>query len=117
MAQRSERMESVWFRENVEEWNVEEHGDEGSLEEEAEVTHPVDHKLLGEGQVSGLADHEIGPLDAHNGDEVARLSVFQSLSGVADWPSFGDVGVLVEFWEASFINRPSALGPVLWVSD
>ena len=102
---------------NVEEWNVEEQGDEGSLEEEAEVTELVDHKLLGEGQVSGLADHEISPLDAHNRDEVAGLSILQGLSGVADWPSLGDVGVLVEFWEASSINWPSALSPVLWVSD
>ena len=102
---------------NVEEWNVEEDGDEGSLEEEAEVTELVDHKLLGEGKVSGLADHEISPLDAHNRDEVARLSVFQGLGGVADWPSFGDVRVLVEFWETLSIDWPSAVGPGFWLPD
>jgi len=101
----------------VEEWNVEEDGDEGGLEEKAEVTHLVDHKLLGEGKVSGLADHEISPLDAHNRDEVAGLSVLQGLSGVADWPVVSDVRILVELWEAVFINGPSAASPGFWFSD
>ena len=51
---------------DVQEWNVQEDGDEGSLEEDSEVTHGVDHELLGEGKVSGLANHKVSPLDAHN---------------------------------------------------
>jgi len=58
---------------NVQEWNVQEDGDEGSLEEESEVTEVVDHTLLGEGEVSGLADHEISPLDADDRYEVTGL--------------------------------------------
>ena len=65
---------------NVEEWHVQENGDEGGLGEEAEVTELVDHTLLSEGQVSGLADHQVSPLHAHDRYQVARLSVFQSLS-------------------------------------
>ena len=58
---------------NVQEWNVQEDGDEGGFEEESEVTEVVDHTLLGEGEVSGLADHEISPLDADDRDEVTGL--------------------------------------------
>ena len=59
----------------VEEGNVAEDADERGLEEQSEVRVPVDHALLGDGQVPGLADEEIGPLDAHNGDEITALSV------------------------------------------
>ena len=100
----------------VEEWDVEEDGDEGSLGEETEVSEHVDHTLLGEGKVSGLADHEIGPLDANDGDEVAGLSVFEGLGGVADWPSVGDVIELVEVGEGLVVEAPSAAGPGGWVS-
>jgi hypothetical protein len=103
---------------DVEEWNVEKEGDEGGLEEESEVTHGVHHKLLGEGQVSGLADHQIGPLDDDDGDEVTGLSILEGFGGVADWISVGNVGELVEFWESSWLERvPSALGPGIWLSD
>jgi len=81
---------------NVQEWNIEEDGDESSLEEESEVTKVVDHELLGKGEVSGLADHKIGPLDAHNRDEISGLSILKSFDGVANWPVFGVVRVLVE---------------------
>ena len=46
-------------------------GDEGSFEEKAEVSEGVYHTLLGEGQVSGLADHQISPLDANDGAQVS----------------------------------------------
>jgi len=103
---------------DVKEWNVEEDGDEGGLEEDSEVTHGVDHKLLRKGKVSGLADHQIGPLDAHDGDEVSGLGILEGFGSVADWPSISDVGELVEFWESSWLIRvPSALSPGFWLSD
>ena len=64
---------------NVQEWNVKEDGDKGGLEEESEVTEVVDHTLLGEGEVSGLADHEISPLDADDGYEVTGLGHLEGL--------------------------------------
>jgi len=64
---------------NVQEWNVKEDSDEGSFEEESEVTEVVNHTLLGEGEVSGLADHEISPLDAHDRDEVTGLGHLKGL--------------------------------------
>jgi len=59
-------------------------GDEGGLEEQGDVGVVVDHTLLGDRESTGLADHKISPLDAHNRDEVASLSVSQSFGGVAD---------------------------------
>jgi len=104
---------------DVQEWHVEEDGDEGGLEENSEVTHGVDHKLLGEGKVSGLADHKVGPLDAHDGDEVTGLGVLESFGGVADWMVVNDMGELVEIWVAScrFFWIPSAFGPLIPFSD
>ena len=64
--------------------NVQEDGDKSSLEEEAEVTHGVDHALLSEGQVASLADHEVSPLDAHDGHKVASLGELKCLSRVTD---------------------------------
>jgi len=69
----------------VEEWHVKEDGNEGSLEEKSEVAERVDHSLLREGQVSGLADHQVSPLHANDGHEVAGLSELEGLSRVADW--------------------------------
>ena len=43
---------------------VAEEGDESSLREEGAVHVDVDHALLGDGEVSGLANEKIGPLDA-----------------------------------------------------
>jgi len=100
----------------VKEWDVEEDGDEGSLGEETEVTKHVDHTLLGERKVSSLADHEIGPLDANDGDEVTRLSVFKSLGGVANGPSVGDVIEFVEVWDGFIFEIPSASSPGVFVS-
>jgi len=74
----------------IQEGNVTEDGDKGSLEEETEVGASIDHTLLGDGEGTGLADHEIGPLHAHNRDEVSSLSVPESLGGVADL-GLGDV--------------------------
>ena len=51
--------------------DVQEDGDKGSFEEETKVAEVVDHTLLRDGEVSGLADHEISPLDANDGDEIA----------------------------------------------
>jgi len=95
---------------HVKERNVTEDGDEGSLEEKTEVGSVVDHTLLGDGEVSGLADHEIGPLDAHNGDEVGSLSVSQSLGSVADLDT-RDVRVSVESG-VTITLHPSALREV-----
>jgi hypothetical protein len=39
---------------------------------------------LGDGESTGLADHEVGPLYAHNRDKVTSLSVSQSLGCVAN---------------------------------
>jgi hypothetical protein len=33
--------------------------------------------LLSEGEVSGLADHQISPLDSDDGDQVTGLSVLE----------------------------------------
>jgi hypothetical protein len=70
---------------NVEEWDVKEDGNEGGLREESEVTEAVVHTLLSEGEVSGLADHQVSPLDTYDRDEVTRLSEFKGFSGVANW--------------------------------
>lgn len=103
---------------NVEWWDIQQEGDECGFEEKSEVSEFVDHKLLGEGKVSGLADHQIGPLDAHNGDKVTGLSVFKSLGGVADWVVVGNVRESVEIWEAFFFSWvPSAVSPGNWLSD
>ena len=103
---------------NVKWWHVQQDGDEGSFEEKTEVSELVDHELLGEGQVSGLADHKISPLDAHNGYEVTRLSVFESLNRVANWPVVGKVRESVEVWETCFLRWiPSALCPLVWFSN
>jgi hypothetical protein len=79
----------------VQEWHVAEAGDQSSLEEETEVSESVVHALLGKGQVSGLADHEISPLHAHDGDEVTGLSELEGLGGVANGP-VSDLGVSIE---------------------
>jgi len=55
-------------------------------------------------------------LDANDGDEVTRLSVFKSLSGVANGISVGDVIEFVEVWEGLVGKAPSARCPGLWGS-
>merc|ERR1719326_2398535 len=84
---------------------------EGSLEEQGEVGVIVDHALLGNRECAGLADHQIGPLHAHNGDQVAALRVSQSLGRVADL-ALGDIGVAVEGQAINSIS-PSADRPRL----
>jgi hypothetical protein len=54
--------------------------------------------LLGEGEVSSLADHQVSPLDANDGDQVAGLGELEGLGGVANGV-VGDDGVSVEPWE------------------
>jgi hypothetical protein len=93
----------------VQEWHVAEDGDQSSLEEETEVSESVVHALLGKGQVSGLADHEISPLHADDGDEVTGLSELEGLSGVANGPA-GDAGVLIEAGRVT-AEWPSARSP------
>ena len=69
----------------VQEWNIKENGNECGFEEESEVSESVDHSLLGEGQVSSLANHEISPLHANDGYKIARLGELEGLGGVANW--------------------------------
>lgn len=97
---------------NVKEWNVEEDCDKCGLEEESEVTEHVDHTLLGEGKVSGLANHEIGPLDAYNRYEITGLGELQSFGGVTNWV-FTDISCFVETGEGLVIGIPSAFSPGL----
>jgi len=94
----------------VQERNVAEDSDEGGLEEQREVGVVVDHALLGDGQVPGLANHQIGPLHAHDGHEVTTLSVVEGLNGVADLV-LGHVGAVVELGDV-VIGGPAALVPL-----
>lgn len=82
--------------------------DEDSLEDESSVSVVVDHTLLGDGESSGLADHQIGPLHAHDGYEVTTLGESEGFSSVADLSS-GDDRVLVEIETLTFV--PSAASP------
>jgi len=92
----------------VEEGSVKEDGDKDGLEDESRVRVVVDHTLLGDRESSSLADHEIGPLYAHDGDEVTGLGESKSFSSVADLGS-GDDRVLVEVETFTFV--PSAARP------
>jgi len=92
----------------VEEGSVEEDGDKNGFEDESSVGVVVDHTLLRDGESSSLADHEIGPLHAHDGDEVASLGESKSFSSVADLGSRDD-RVLVEVETFTFV--PSAFRP------
>jgi hypothetical protein len=92
----------------VEERSVGEDTDKDSLEDETSVSVVVDHTLLGDREGSGLADHKIGPLHAHDGDEVTTLGESKSFSSVADLGS-RDNGVFVEVKTFTFV--PSALRP------
>lgn len=96
----------------VDEWNVGQEGNECGLEEETEIGVAVVHALLGEGEVSGLADEQVSPLHTHDGDEVSTLSVPETFDGVADL-SFVHVRGGVESHELIWL--PSALGPGIWL--
>lgn len=104
---------------NVKEWNIEEDGNESSLEEKSEVTEVVDHELLGEGKVSSLANHKISPLDTHNRDKISGLSILKSFDGVANRPVFGVVRVFIEVGVIGVLFKwaPSALSPSIGVSN
>lgn len=100
----------------VHEWNVKEESNKSGLEEDSEVTERVDHTLLGKREVSGLADHQISPLDAHDGYEIAGLSELEGLGGVANWVPFGSLGLSVEPWKGLVSWVVSALNPSSWIS-
>ena len=102
---------------NIKEWNVKEDGDESGLEEKSEVSEVVDHTLLGEGKVSGLADHEISPLYAYDGYEISGLSEFKSFSGVANWMPSGNVGSGIELRIGIAVRVVSAASPGIWGSE
>jgi len=63
--------------------------------------------LLSEGEVSGLADHQVSPLDTNNRYEISRLSEFKGFSGVANW-ALGDKSYFVELWKAIISRVKSA---------
>jgi len=65
---------------NIQEWDVAQDGDQSCFEEETEVSEAVDHALLGEGKISSLANHEIGPLDTYDRDKISRLSKLECFS-------------------------------------
>jgi len=94
---------------NVQEWHVQKDGDEGGFEEESEVSELVDHSLLRERQVSSFADHQVGPLHAHDGDEVSSLGEFKSFGTVANL-RFRYVGDFVEVGSIIILWVPSAFG-------
>ena len=98
----------------VQEWYVAQDGDECRFEEQSEVGIFVSHALLRDGQVSSLADEQIRPLYAHNGDEVAALGVVERLDGPADVVG-ADVRPVVEV-RYVVILRPSACVPIRCIS-
>ena len=94
----------------VDERHVAKDSAEDGLEAKSEVSVTVDHTLLGDRQVTGLADQKIGPLHANDGNEVTALSVVQSFDSPADLVG-RDVRVLVEVGHIS-IGHPAALTPL-----
>ena len=72
---------------------VGENAGESSLEEEAKVHEVVLHALLEHGELPGLADDEIGPLDDHDGDEEGSVASVLQLLPVSIGPLL-PVGVL-----------------------
>lgn len=95
---------------DVQEWGVAENGDQDGFEAESEVTETIDHTLLGKGEVSSLADHQISPLDTDDGYEVTGLSELEGFSGVAN-RVLGDTRDSVDFRNICIIWGPSALSP------
>lgn len=71
--------------------SVAQNSDEDGLEDETSVGVEVDHSLLRDGKSTGLADHKIRPLYAHNRNEISTLGVSQSFGAIADL-SFGSNG-------------------------
>jgi hypothetical protein len=94
---------------HVQERNIAEDGNENGLEAKSKVTEAVDHTLLGKGEISSLADHQVSPLDANNRDQVASLSVFEGLGRVANRPSVGLARESVESGEGVVSWAPSAV--------
>ena len=92
----------------VDEGQVSEECDKNGLKDESSVSVHVDHTLLGDGESASLADHQIGPLYAHDGDEVTTLGESESFSSVTDLRARNN-GVLVEIKTFTFV--PSASGP------
>ena len=81
------------------------------LGEEGLVCVHVDHTLLRDGQGSGLANEEIGPLYNNDGYQVTALSVIESFDGVT-YLVLGDSGILPEFWYIR-VRTPTALRPLI----
>lgn len=88
---------------------VTEQCNESGLEEQCEVRVVVKHTLLRDGQVTGLANHEIGPLYAHDGNKITGLGILESFSSVADL-SFAEYRVAVESGCKYLITSHSACG-------
>lgn len=95
---------STGTQHQVEERNVWKDSDKGGLEEEAKDHVAINHTLLRDGEVTGLADKQVGPLHNNNRDKVTTLSVTESFGSVADllasdrWEAvecglFGGIGV------------------------
>merc|ERR1719495_3109584 len=72
---------------------VGEHAGQGGLEEEAEVHEVVLHALLEDGELPGLSDDQVGPLDDHDGDEEGGVAGVLQLLPVRVGPLL-PVGVL-----------------------
>lgn len=102
---------------HIQERNIAEDGDENGLEAHSKVTEAVDHTLLSKREVSGLADHQVSPLNANNRDQVTGLSVFEGLSGVANRPSSGLIRESVEPRKGVVGWAPSAVSVRLWSSE
>jgi len=101
---------STGSQHKVEEGNVGEESGKSSLEEETEDHVTVDHTLLRDGEVTGLANEQVGPLHNDNGDEVTTLSVSKSLGGVADLDA-SDGGDSEEGGDVGGVGVPAARGP------
>jgi len=69
---------------NVQPGDVAQESNKNGLECETKVGVHVDHTLLRDRKSTSLADHEVGPLHAHNRNKVTSLSVFESFGGPAD---------------------------------
>jgi hypothetical protein len=69
---------------DIQEGSVDDQQNESSLGEETEVTPHISETLLGHRQSTGLGSQSISPLQAHDGNEISRVRVLKSLSGVAD---------------------------------
>ena len=68
----------------VEDGRVAQRGAEDGFEDQTKVHEVVTHALFKDGQLASLGDHQIGPLDDDNRDEVRGLRVLESGGLVVD---------------------------------